>query len=458
MSLSLARALARSALERRRGLPQQERAATCLRIADSVGIALAAARTGDTAAQVLAALAAGSAGGACGVFGHARREAPAAAAFANSALVHVLDFDDIHDAARLHPTTVSLPAALAAAQLAGASGARVVDAVLLGDELMCRLGVMCSPTGSGPGSDWFLTQLFGYFGAALAAGLVLDLDEEALVSAFGLAYMQAAGGKQAGFGTGATARAIYPAFAAMGGVQAALLARAGMRGPEGAFDGAAGLFPVYLGAAASAEQRALLLEPAGWESAAIELKPWPSCRLSHPYVAAALALRPQVGDAVPVRIEAAVNASAAKLCRPLEQRRRPATLQDAKYSIPWMIAFTLVHGRVDLATLNEATLADARVLELAQRVDVVENLPDRPGHPPARILVEAADGRSWLSPQDVQVDGMDAPAAARKFADCLLHAGTPAQQAAALWSRLLALDAQADVGFLFGGGDVARAG
>lgn len=450
MSISLARALARSALERRSGLPQEQRAATCLRIADSVGIALAAARAGDTASQVLAALAAGSAGGDCGVFGHARREAPAAAAFANSALVHVLDFDNIHDAARLHPTSVSLPAALAAAQLAGAAGARVVDAVLLGDELMCRLGVMCSPTGSGPGSDWFLTQLFGYFGGALAAGLVLGLDEDALVSAFGLTYMQAAGGKQAGFGTGATARAIYPAFAAMGGVQAALLARAGMRGPEGAFDGAAGLFPVYLGAPASAEQRERLLAPVGWESAAIELKPWPSCRLSHPYVAAALALRPQIGEAVPARIEAAVNASAAKLCRPLDQRRRPATLQDAKYSIPWMIAFTLVHGRVDLASLNEAALADARVLELAQRVEVVETLPDRPGHPPARILVEATDGRSWLSPQDVQVDRMDAAAAAGKFGDCLQHAGATAQQAAGLWSKLLALDSQADVGFLFG--------
>jgi 2-methylcitrate dehydratase PrpD len=447
----LARALARTMLERRRGLPEQERRASCLRIADSVGIALAAGRAGDTAAQVLAALAEGSAGGACGVLGHARGETPGAAAFANSALVHVLDYDDIHDAARLHPTTVTLPAALAAAQLVGARGARVVDAVLLGDELMCRLGVMCSPTGSGPGSDWFLTQLFGYFGAALAAGVVLEVGEEILVSAFGLAYMQAAGGKQAGFGTGATARAIYPAFAAMGGVQAALMARAGMRGPEGALDGAAGLFPVYLGAAPTPSQRDLLLAPEGWHSAAIEIKPWPSCRLSHPYVAAALALRPQLGDAMPTKVEASVNASAAKLCRPLAQRRRPETLQDAKYSIPWMIAFTLVHGRVDLATLNEAALADARVLELARRVEVVENLPDRPGHPPARIRVEAAGGLSWLSPAEVQVPRMDTDRAAGKFHDCIAYAGIAPHHAGALWSRLLALDGEVDVGFLFDG-------
>jgi 2-methylcitrate dehydratase PrpD len=449
--MALARELARSLLARRGALAARERAATALRIADSAGIALAAAASGETASGVLTALAAGSTGGACGVFGAARGEAPAAAAFANSALVHVLDFDDIHDAARLHPTTVTLPAALAAAQLVGAPGARVVDAVLLGDELMCRLGVACSPTGTGPGSDWFLTQLFGYFGAAVAAGVVLDLDEDTLVSAMGLAYMQAAGGKEAGFGTGSTARAIYPAFAAMGGVHACLLARAGIRGPEGAFDGAAGLFPVYLGGALTAEQRALLLDAGQWHSSAIELKPWPSCRLSHPYVAASLALREQIGAVQPVRVEAGVNASAAKLCRPLAQRRRPATLQDAKYSIPWMIAFTLVHGRVDLATLDETALADERVLGMAQRVEVIENLPDRPGHPPARIRVEAADGSSWESPPDVQVPVLDAAGARRKFAECLAHARLDRRETEALWPRLLALDNEAGVDFLFSG-------
>lgn len=449
--MSLARTLASAFLRRRAALPDAMRRSSCLRIADSAGIALAAAASGDTAAQVLSALAAGSAGGSCGIFGHERRETPAAAAFANSALVHVLDFDDIHDAARLHPTTVTLPAALAAAQLAGASGASVVDAVLLGDELMCRLGVACSPTGTGPGSDWFLTQLFGYFGGALAAGLVLGLDEDRLASAFGLAYMQAAGGKQAGFGTGATARAIYPAFAAMGGMQACLLARAGVRGPEGAFDGAAGLFPVYLGAQATTEQRELLLDPEAWHAEAIQLKPWPSCRLSHPYVAAALALRRDSGGAEPTRIEAHVNASAAKLCRPLAERRRPATLQDAKYSIPWMIAFTLVHGRVDLAGLGQAALADERVLAMAQQVEVLETLPDRPGHPPGRIRMQAADGRAWESPHAIerQVDGMDEDGARLKFDDCLAYAGFAPQHGAALWTRLLALVREPSVDFLF---------
>lgn len=448
--MSLARALVQSFLQRRDAIGADVRARSCLRIADSVGIARAAAASGAPASQVLSALAAGSSGGQCGVLGDRRRESPGAAAFANSALVHVLDFDDIHDAARLHPTTLSLPAALVAAQLVAAPAARVVDAVLLGDELMCRLGVACSPTGSGAGSDWFLTQLFGYFGAALAAGLVLELDEEQLVSAFGLAYMQAAGGKEAGFGIGATARAIYPAFAAMGGVQACLLARAGIRGPEGSLDGVAGLFPTYLGGRLTLAQREVLLASDAWLSNDIQLKPWPCCRISQPYVAAAFALRAASGGAEPVHIEAQVNASAAKLCRPLAQRRRPETLQDAKYSIPWMIAFALVHGRVDLATLNDAALADPRVPELAGVIEVVENLPDRPGHPPARLRMETVDGRWFDSPPQLTgLDGMGVDGAQRKFADCLAHGGVVAERAQALWTRLMALDQEPSVDFLF---------
>lgn len=448
--ISLSRSLVRLLQQRRGAIAADTRHRCALRIADSVGIAHAAAG-GATARQVLAALAEGSSGGRCGVLGSRRRESPAAAAFANSALVHVLDFDDIHDAARLHPTTLSLPAALAAAQLVNAPASHVLDAVLLGDELMCRLGVACSPQGSGPGSDWFLTQLFGYFGAALAAGIVLQLQEEELVSSFGLAYMQAAGGKEAGFGVGATARAIYPAFAAMGGMQACLLARAGVRGPEGAFDGAAGLFPVYLGAAPTPAQLEVLLATQGWQADAIQLKRWPCCRLSHPYVAAALALRESTHGATPVHIEAQVNASAAKLCRPLEQRRRPATLQDATYSIPWMIAFSLIHGRVDLATLNEAALSDERVAALAERVEILDNLPDRPGHPPARIRIQTDDGRHWHSPDPstLPVDDMEFEGTHTKFGQCLQHAGFAPAQAETLWTRLLRLDQEPSIDFLF---------
>lgn len=429
---SLSRELARLVLDRhRRGLPAEVLARAQLHALDSLGIALAARPVLPICDQVIAAMSFGTTGGASSVIGGLERLPPAAAAFANSALAHALDYDDIHDNARLHPTTVTLHAALAVAEPADADMPRVLSAMALGNEVMCRLGEACAPSGGGPGSDWFLTQLFGYLGGAVAAGIVLGLDEDRIVSALGLAYMQLAGGKEAGFGVGSTARSIYPAFAAMGGVQAALLAQAGVTGPETALDGAAGMFRIYLGGAPSDALRARLLEAPGWTWLATEVKPWPSCRLSHPYVAAALALRERLGGAPKAgRITVAVNASAAKLCHPIKGRRVPETLQDAKYSIPFMTAFTLAHGRVDLETLGPQVTRDAAALEMAQRIDIVETMPDKPGHPPAEIAAEGVTVRRTAAPV------LDADGVRAKFEDCLRHAGHGAT-AAALWDRLM---------------------
>lgn len=401
-------------------------------MADSFGIALAAGHETHLVAPLLDAAGCGGAG-MCRVIGTASSLPPAQAAFANSALAHALDYDDIHDLARLHPTTVSLPAALAAADLAGAPGSAVQLATALGNELTCRLGVACAPKGSGPGSDWFLTQLVGYFGATFAAGQVLDLSDDQMVSALGFAYMQAAGGKEAGFGVGSNARAIYPAFAAMGGVTAALLARAGLIGPATALDGAAGFFHIYLGGQ-PARLREVLLDSSEWVSAATSIKPWPCCRLSHPYVAVALALRERRTEVPIERIVVAVNASAAKLCRPLAERCAPQTLQDAKYSIPFMVAFTLVHGAPGLRSLNAAALRDPAVLALAARIEIDERLPDGPGHPPAEIEL-VAGGQRIAGPTGLSFE-LDGEGIRAKFLDCLAYAGAPSADAAARWDRV----------------------
>jgi 2-methylcitrate dehydratase PrpD len=359
-----------------------------------------------------------------------------AAAFVNSSLIHILDYDDIHDVGRLHPSTCVLPAALAAAQAAPVSDDDLVDAVALGNELMCRLGMACAPQGEGPGSEWFLTQLFGYLGAGIAAGMVLGLDSERLVSCLGLAYMQLAGGKEAGFGTGATSRGIYPAFAAQGGLQAAFLAQAGVTGPVGALDGAAGLFRIYLAGALSSRQSALLLDFSHWHAMRVDIKPWPSCRLSHPYVAVALAARSACKDFPAARVRVAVNPSAGRLCRPLAQRRRPLTLQDAKYSIPFMTAYALVHGAPSLSGLTLDVLRDEAVLAVADRIELEDSLADNPGHPQAVLTLLDGDRvvrEESFDPGDLQVGEA---AARRKFDDCLHHAGWR-EQASSLWGAIM---------------------
>jgi 2-methylcitrate dehydratase PrpD len=414
---------------------------TRLHIADSIAIALAARASLPIASETIAGVAQGEAAGACRVIGSDRKLPPTLAAFANGALIHAIDFDDIHDLARLHPSAVTVAAGLAAWDVAGGNWNDVVRAILVGNETMCRLGLMWKPGGAGPGADWFLTQLLGYFGAAATSSLVLGLSESGLLSALGLAYMQAAGGKEPGFGVGATSRSIYPAFAAMGGVQASLLARAGIVGPSSFLDGRANLFRLYFGQDASAEQVDELLHDTAWAFEATDVKPWPSCRLSHPYVAAALEARQRIGESHIESVRVSVNESAARLSAPLPERRRPHTLQDAKYSVPFMTAFALARGRVDLTTLGPDAIEDETVLALAERIEIVQDLPDNPGHPPARIVVRTSAGS--VVADAAKIDLCMRPDAVRaKFVSCLDFAGVSIDSQE-LWAALAGADGPA---------------
>lgn len=432
--LALSTRLVRAMHQAERALSDDIREKALLHIADAIGIAVAARQSALAKIVVdgqYAACGKGDSkiiGGGCA--------APIGTAFINAALIHILDFDDIHDVGRLHPGTVVIPAVLAAAEISGASQTEVVQAIALGFEMVCRLGVICSPQGSGPGSDWFLTQLLGYLAASYAAGKVLHLSEQQLVSSIGLAYMQAAGGKQPGFGVGSNSRAIYPAFAAQGGLQAALLARAGMIGPEHALDGAANLFKLYLSASLDESQVNALLDMSTWHFLDVDMKPWPCCRLSHPYIAVSLMARQACLQYRGASIHVAVNASAARLCRPLPERRCPVTLQDAKYSIPFMTAYALVHGEPSLSKLGEDILRDPEVLAMAARIEIEETLPDNPGHPLAKIsLVE--NGETLLHHTfDPSALKMDHDRAKEKFLRCFDYAGI-SQQAEQAWNAVM---------------------
>lgn len=435
--MSLSTQLVESLLAQRSvGLDATVRHKTVMHILDNVGISIAGREKSPIAPQVRAA------------FGSQSDLPPASYAFAASAYGHMLDFDDVHDLARVHPTTVTLPAALAVAPMSGASGSDLIDAIALSNEMLCRLGLIWSPLGIGPGSDWFLTQLLGYFGAALAAGMVLRLDAAQLRSALGLAYMQAAGGKEAGVGAGGTARAIYPAFAAMGGVQAALLARCGVEGPPTALDGDAGFFRLYFGRHLDPAQTIRLLNTRASDWKDTHIKPWPSCRHSHPYVFAAQGLRPGLDLTTVERVQVTVNRSAAKLCLPIEQRRRPASLQDAKYSIPFMVAFSLVHGEVNLETLNDAALEDHRVLQMAQRVVIEASGSDEPGLPHARITLYTSNPQTKELTFDQPFQPQQTDDAIRaKFHACLGYAGFSNDSSTTAWNSLCRL-AQTDCGSL----------
>ena len=166
------------------------------------------------------------------------------AALCNGYYGHVLEFDDTHDEAVLHAGSAAIPAAFAAAGLRGeVSGKEFCEAVLLGVELTCRIGVATNLNLVEGG--WIYTALFGHFGATLAAARLIDPRPEVLGNALGIVYCLASGNHQS-TREGAPTKHVQPGFAAANAITAALMASGGLSGVKHPLTGEDGLSRVYV--------------------------------------------------------------------------------------------------------------------------------------------------------------------------------------------------------------------
>ncbi len=169
------------------------------------------------------------------VIGSDQRVTAKTAALINGAAGHALDYDDTNLVGGLHATTAVLPAALALAEQAGASGADLLCAYVAGVEVCARLRVVIGDEHYRRG--WHITSTLGVFGAVAAAGRLLRLDTEQFGRAVGLAASQV-GGVHANFGT--MTKPFHAGFAAERGLLSARLAQRGFTANPDAFERAFG--------------------------------------------------------------------------------------------------------------------------------------------------------------------------------------------------------------------------
>lgn len=354
------------------------------------------------------------------------------AAWVNGTMAHARDYDDTHDAAVLHAGVSVVPAALAAADLAGGvSGADLLAGVAAGLETICRLGVATRITIVESG--FIYTPLLGYFAATVAAARILKLDVAQTVNALGIAYSQVAGNHQVTRDAALTKR-MQPGFAAMAALLSVQLTRKGVRGAQNTFDGEDGFFRVYL---RGKYDREVLLGDLGqrYEFENLSYKPYPCCRFNHAPIGAALELRARVGDLARIRrIRVGVNKQAYEaVCTPVEIRKAPQTIVQAQFSINYTVATALIDGGVGLVHFTREALKRPDILALAAKVEgyVSEEIERRAGRSvtPALVEVEMDDGSSQALHLDLPVGGVERPMSPADFdakvADCFRVAARP---------------------------------
>jgi len=238
---------------------------------------------------------------------------------------------------------------------------------------------------------WHTTGTCGTLGAAAAACKVLGLDEEATLNALGNAGDQAAGLWQF-LKDGAMSKLLHTGKAAFDGLLAAFLADEVFTGGRAIVEGDAGFCE------ATSDDYDLGRLTAGlgevFKITEVSLKPYPSCRFTHAPIDAALALREEHGPGPEdvERVEVATHSQAVRIAG----NPRPRTPYEAKFSIHYCVAISLLKGRPGLADFSEELLADERVRELMGKIEVFvdpEIDAQFPAKWPARVRIRTRDGR-----------------------------------------------------------------
>jgi 2-methylcitrate dehydratase PrpD len=313
------------------------------------------------------------------------------AAGATAALSHAAELDPIHVRTIICPAAVTIPAALALAQMVEISGPRYIAAVCAGYEAAIRLGRALDGARL-LSKGWWPTAVCGSFAAAATSAVCLGLTGEQLQHALALGAVHS-GGLGIGGPAAPVARNLLCAHTVRVGVDAALAARSGVAGPRGLFSGDRSFLTAFGCRGDAAFIDAGLGE--SWAILETSLKRWP-CALQAQSALDALSVlagnraAAATVQAVEIRLPAAMR-------RIVDRPGAPATRWAAAGSLQFLAAALLLDGDILDSRMEGAGRSEPRLLDLMQRIHVLadSSLEDRyPQEWPAKVMLRDSQGEA----------------------------------------------------------------
>ena len=330
----------------------------------------------------------------CVIWGMREKASLLTAALLNGATSHAVEMDDVHKTSKTHTGAVVIPAAVTLAGYRGASGKDLLTAIVMGYETAYRIGTGINASAHRL-QGWHATGVCCTFGSAAAAGKLMGLDENKLVSALGMAGTQSSG-LWALTMDGATCKKSYMGRAAQSGILSAILAQGGMTGPAyvlEAEDG--GLFK----AASSNYRFEAVTEKLGerWDILKADRKPYACCRSAQPPIDAILYMRREYGirpqDVASVRVN--TYDIAVKQCF---NTKKPKNVVEAQLCIPYTVAVGLIDGAASAQQFTSERIKDDELMALAEKVDVFEDPAFTSRYPQnwgCQLILKTIDGKEY---------------------------------------------------------------
>src|ERR1700674_1807507 len=342
------------------------------------------------------------------------------AALVNGVAAHVLDYDDVTSDG--HPSAVLVPAILAQGEACGSSGAEMLTAYAAGYEVWAEL-LMREPVPLHQ-KGWHPTSVRGTIAAAAACSKLLRLGPRDTATALALAGSMASG-LAANFGT--LTKPFQVGRAAQSGLLAARLAAAGLTASPDALEHQSGFLAAFSPDGRADRARPLDRARQEWhlERQGLNIKRYPICYATHRAIDATLDLVER-HDLRPADVEA-IQVSTSELQVRMLRNDRPQTGFEAKFSMQFALASSVVARSVGLQQLRDDFVKNPAVQALMSRVRCAATVEAEEGSAFARadsVEIRTAQGKIFASPPIRFAKGSTQSPLSReelwrKFADCL---------------------------------------
>lgn len=311
------------------------------------------------------------------------------AAMVNAYNGHILEMDDVHKSAVVHPAAPVISAAFALGEYLGSSGEDVITAIVAGYDVMIRIGEAVMPSHY---AIWHSTATCGNFGAAAATAKLLKLDDMQTLYSLGNAGTQAAGLWEFASDNAMT-KYLHCGKAACNGLLASLMAKRGFDGATRILEGDRGFFRAY--SSESGFERSFEDMGRKYKINETVYKPYASCRHTHGPINGVLTLRSRMGfsweDVESVTVE--TYDTALKLAGNTDHSTPPA----ARFSLIYCLASALVFGKVGVDQFREELLDDPSIVAVTPRIKI-RATPEmdamHPGKWPSKTTVRLKNGAS----------------------------------------------------------------
>ena len=316
------------------------------------------------------------------------------ASLVNGEMSHDTGLDDVYPNAAMHPAAVVLPAALAAAEREGVDGPAFITAIVLGYEIMLRMGDGLSAKAL-YNRGFHPTGICGPFGSTVAAGKILGLSQQKLVRALGISASQV-GGLMEFLSDGSSVKRLHPARASQSGVLSVIFSQCGHTGPSTIIEGRNGVFKAY----AESSNYSDLLRDLGKELKIMQtgLKLYPCTRYIEPSLNIVSDM--QKGgridhreiDEITIHI---FDAAFPIVVEPLEEKQRPRNAFSGQFSLPFCVAAALVRGRLTKTEFAVDVLSDKEIIGLAKKIKILPDAQMSKAFPrlwPSRVTIKTKRG------------------------------------------------------------------